>query len=207
MIRANAEKTRAGMVALLALLPVLGLNAAEKADQPSATYTGTANVRFYGTSTLHDFEGQVTSRPFKLTIEGDGKWSADADAPVAQMSTDNKRRDNNMYEMLGSSVFPSLHGSVKNAPVPRGGSQVVQGTLKIRNVEHKVPVTISGWKRDGDSVSFHGEAAVSLSAYGLKAPSVMGVVRVGDTVTLRADVTAKSETGARKANREKGADE
>ena len=49
---------------------------------------------------------------------------------------------------------------------------------------------VSDWLQSGDEVRFHAEWDVSLDEFGLKPPSVLGVIRVGDRVRIEADVTA-----------------
>ena len=160
--------------------------------------SGEAQIQFAGTSTLHDFSGQLPAQPFSLLLSN-GTWSASADVLAGQMTTANPKRDRNMHRMFATNDFPKIHGTVVAAPIP-GGSTTnlnITLTLKIRNTSKDLPATISGWTETADAVKFHAEWELSLKNYDLKPPSVIGVIRVGDRVQLQADVTAhKKVAGA-----------
>jgi hypothetical protein len=147
-----------------------------------------AIIRFSATSTLHDFGGEVAAQPFVLTIASNS-WSADAFVVSARMNTANEGRDKNMYKMLNTNSHPRLHGKVTQAPMPGAGATNGTLRLKIRDQEHDLPLTISHWLETSNRLSFHAEWDLSLKQFKLKPPSVMGIVRVGDTVHLNAEVT------------------
>ncbi len=181
-------------VSLRFVFPFLALVSVSAADPPAGkteTMTGTAAITFRGTSTLHDFEGHVSTRPFTLNVTKGGTWSAEADVAVADMSTDNRKRDNTMREWLDAAASPAIHGQVSRAAVPTAPEAVVPLALRIRGNEQVVPVRVTGWRLENGNLTFHGAAQLSLKQYGLKPPSVLGMIRVGDTVTLEADVTAR----------------
>jgi polyisoprenoid-binding protein YceI len=67
-----------------------------------------------------------------------------------------------------------------------GGKAALEVTLAIRGVERKIQATVLNWKEDGDRVSFDVEFPVSLKEFDLKAPSVLGFIRVKDRVVVKA---------------------
>lgn len=161
------------------------------------SYPARAVVRFTGTSTLHDFGGQLPAQPFSLILSN-GTWSASADILAGLMATDNEKRDRKMHEMLHTNEHPRLQGSVSGALIPGPGSTATNATLtlKIRGNTQSLNVRVGKWQETADAIRFHAEWELSLKQYGLKPPSVVGVIRVGDTVRLEADVTATKPTPA-----------
>lgn len=158
----------------------------------------TATIAFHGTSTLHGFEGEVTTKPFSADLHKDpatGKQliSATAIVTVAEMSTHGKKRDKNMFKMFNAEDFSLIVGVLENAPLPEDGSTKTTLRLKIRDVEQNIAATLSDWKRDGDLVSCKMTFSVSLKAFGLKGPSVMGLIRVGDTVDIECTLQGTAE--------------
>ncbi len=56
-------------------------------------------------------------------------------------------------------------------------------------MERKVRATASNLKESGERVTFDLEFPVSLGEFDLKAPSVLGIIRVGDKVSVKATFT------------------
>jgi polyisoprenoid-binding protein YceI len=148
----------------------------------------TAQIRFAGQSTLHDFHGSVTSDPIQFHAH-DGKWSAATTIKVAAMNTANNKRDAEMRRMFDEPAFPVIRGVVTDAPVPTTATTNIVMDLTIRDVTKPVTVTITDWQAQARGYRFHGAVKVSLKEFGLKAPAVLGLIRVADTVTFDADVT------------------
>jgi len=148
-----------------------------------------AVVRFAGTSTLHDFGGELPAQPFFLILSN-GTWSAAADVLAGQMATENTKRDRNMHQMLGTNDHPRIHGGIATAPIPGSAGTNATLTLKIRDSSQALAVQIMNWTETAEEIRFRAVWKLSLKQYGLKPPSVIGVIRVGDTVQLEADVTA-----------------
>ena len=160
---------------------------------------GTCDVRFLGTSTLHDFSGTVRSRPFSAPFSRDAAGnsilpSVEVEFPVAEMKTGNDSRDEKMREMFQSDRHPVIRAVALDIDADRareqmrkdpGGKTALEVTLAIRGVERKVLATAGNWKEDGDRVAFDVEFPVSLREFDLKAPSVLGLVRVGDRVVVK----------------------
>lgn len=148
-----------------------------------------AIIRFDATSTLHDFGGTVPAQTFVLTVSSN-HWSAEADVLSGLMNTASAKRDRNMYEMFQTNDYPRIHGKVSSAAVPQAGTTNATLNLKIRDQQHDLPVTLSAWNETDSNLTFRAEWDVSLKQFKLKPPSGLGVVRVGDTVHLSAEVVA-----------------
>lgn len=160
---------------------------------------GTCDVRFLGTSTLHDFSGTVRSRPIAAPLSKDAAGnsilpSVEVEFPVAEMKTGNDSRDEKMREMFQSDRHPVIRAVARDIDADRAreqmrkdpaGKTALEVTLAIRGVERKVQATAGNWKEDGDRVAFDVEFPVSLKEFGLKAPTVLGLIRVGDRVVVK----------------------
>lgn len=164
---------------------------------------GACEIRFLGISTLHDFSGKVRCQPFTAGIvkEGtrkEGISEASVDVLVDEMDTGNKDRDKQMRDMFGSDRFPRIHGTIRDIDVDgireaaaREGKALMELALRIRNVERKVPVTVTNLREEGDRVLFEVEFPVSLKDFGLKAPSFLFIIRVDDKVIVQGNVELK----------------
>jgi len=157
--------------------------------EPERRLPAKAVIQFNGTSTLHDFSGRLPAQPF-LLILSNGTWSASADVLAGQMSTASEGRDGNMHKMLGTNQHPKIQGTVTAAPMPGQAGTHVMLRLKIRDQARELPARVSAWTESATEIKFHADWELSLKDYGLKPPSVIGVIRVGDRVKLQADVTA-----------------
>lgn len=153
------------------------------------TYAATADVVFRGSSTLHDFAGRVRSKPFQLALSSN-TWSAAGAVTATAMDTANDDRDKNMHRMLEAPRHPVLQGKVVGAPIPTGDSAQATLLLTIRDRSAELPVRITGWTETATQIRFHAAWNLSLKQFALQPPSVLGVIRVRDTVQLEADVIA-----------------
>jgi hypothetical protein len=198
-------KIRAGLL-LATLVAVFSSSTAggAKADAlASATIRGACDVAFLVTSTLHDVSGAARCLPFAAVLARDTAGrrvipSVEVEVPVASMDTRNKSRDGQMREMFRFDRFPRIHASAREVDVDRLRVEIEKGRegdasiyllLRIRDVERKVRATASNLKESGERVTFDLGFPVSLGEFDLKAPSVLGIIRVGDKVSVKATFT------------------
>jgi hypothetical protein len=165
------------------------LRAAETPLVATQQIPASATIRFQASSSLHDFDGLVSTQPFALMLTSNS-WSASADVLAGEMDTHNDGRDRAMRRMFETNSFPRIRGSVKQAPRPSPDNTKVAFRLQIRDEKHDLEAVVSRWKEDADSIRFHAEWDVSLKQFKLNPPSVAGVIRVHDRVHLAADVVA-----------------
>jgi hypothetical protein len=162
------------------------------------TATVSAVVTFKGTSTLHDFEGGAVSQPSAATFNEDAssgtmRVTAQVSLNVLDMTTEHGKRDKNMYMMLNEEEFKLITGSLENAEVPMVGTGTVALRLKIRDVEQDVAATVSEVAHSDGHITCRMVFPVSLKAFNLKAPSVMGLIKVGDTVEVECKIQGTIE--------------
>jgi len=197
-------KIYAGIV-LATLVAVISPSSAgeAKAEPGPATIRGACDVAFLITSTLHDVPGSARCLPFETVLARDpaGRQvisTVEVDVPVAGMDTRNTTRDGKMREMFLSERFPRIHAAARDVDVERLRVELGKGRegkapldllLRIRDVERKIRATASNLKETGDRIAFDLEFHVSLGEFDLKAPSVLGIIRVGDKVSVKTAFT------------------
>jgi hypothetical protein len=103
----------------------------EAGNEPVQRYPATAVIRFNGTSTLHDFGGELGTQPFVLIVSN-GTWSASAAVLSGQMATASEGRDRNMHRMLATNEYPEIRGTVANAPIPNGKAPATNVILQLK---------------------------------------------------------------------------
>ena len=187
---------------LATLVSVLPSSAgAAAADVASPTrFLGGCDIAFLVTSTLHDVSGSARCKPFPVRIARDASGKevipvVEVDVPVEAMDTRNRSRDGQMREMFRSDRFPRIRGEARDVDVERiraemgkgrGGIASIDLLLRIRDVERKIRAAASNLRESGERVTFDIEFPLSLGEFGLKAPSVLGIIRVGDKVSVKA---------------------
>ena len=196
---------RAGLLlaTLVAVFPPSSVGAVS-ADVPvSGTIRGACDVAFLVTSTLHDVSGSARCLPFAAVLARDAAGRqvipvVEVEVPVAGMDTRNRSRDGQMREMFRSERFPRIHAAAHDVNVERLREEMGKGRegkspldllLRIRDVERKVRATASRLEESGERVTFDLEFPVSLGEFDLKAPSVLGIVRVGNKVSVKVTFT------------------
>ena len=166
----------------------------------SSEWSGTCQVHFAGKSTLHDFDGTVTAEPFSVKIANfDTPAQASATSVVsvkaAKMDTGNEKRDKAMRKCMEVDTFPEITVSVKDlspeltsprmeGPMPE--PTVIPFKMSLKGKTHDVTGKVSDWSYREDKISCTVSFPVSLSAAGIKPPSVLGMVKVDDRIEVAA---------------------
>jgi polyisoprenoid-binding protein YceI len=198
-------KIRAGLLlaTLVAVFPSSAAGTAPAESPAKARILGACDVAFLVTSTLHDVPGSARCLPFAAVLARDAAGRqvipvVEVEVPVAGMDTRNRSRDGQMREMFRSERFPRIHAAAHDVNVERLREEMEKGRegkapldllLRIRDVERKIRATASHLEESGGRVTFDLEFHVSLGEFGLKAPSVLGIIRVGDKVSVKTTFT------------------
>ena len=191
------------LAAAFAIILCTPPEAAPADPSASTSVLGACDIGFFVTSTLHDFPGSARCQPFTVGIVRDASGKEvipvlRVEVPVAGMSTRNGTRDRQMREMFQSDRYPGIRGTAHDVDVGRFRAEMGKGgegkvpldlVLGIREAERKVHAMASGLKTSGDRVTFDLEFPVSLGEFGLTPPTVFGIIRVGDKVTVKARFT------------------
>ena len=151
-------------------------------------------LEFKVDSTLHKIEGKVTAFSIKpLSFDFDKpelRENIEVTFPVLAMDTGMKARDAAMYKTFDSAHYSRVSykaATVRCSPETADRlSCVVPGELTIRNKTLSVPLH-AVIERRGSALHARGEAKLSLAAFDLHPPSVLGLIKVFDEVTINFD--------------------
>jgi len=181
------------------LMLSLVLAAAASAESTFDRAHGSCEIQFFATSTKRDFSGSADARAFLLTRHDDasggpGWWSASVEVAVTDLLTGWDERDRDMHWMFDANVFPSIFAEFPHIASEAYESErldeapPLEFRLTIRDVTRQMSAKISHWVRSGDRASFDAEFDVSTSSFQLQVPTLLGFLRVGDIVTVRAHI-------------------
>ncbi len=176
---------------ILLCLALMGHSAGLSAE----TWRGEARVTFAGTSTLHDWEGNVSAKPFTAEValvEGKvDRFQAEFKVVVAEMDTENEGRDENLRKAMRAEQHPAVLGKVDVRIPPevvQGSSGKVPIVLRLLGKDVTVEGTIENWREEKSQVSFDYSFRVSLAASGIEIPSFLFFIRVGDEIAVHSRV-------------------
>ncbi len=159
-------------------------------------WLGSADVKFKGYSTLHDFTGTV-SAPLKVSVSGEKgahTVSATSDVEVKRMNTKDDARDKNMWAMFNATKFQFIKASVANADERTLKKGTMPVALTIAGNRGNVNAAVTNISESASSVSFDLSFPISLAAYKLAPPKVLGgLISVKDNVDVTAHVTLKKQ--------------
>lgn len=174
------------------------LFACVSASAAAVELPGTCQVEFTGSSTLHDFDGTAACTPFILTVTDVGGEAqlgeATLSVPVTDMRTGIARRDRTMYEMFQAGRFPEITGRLTGAPLAEvrrqlhqaaGGTSTLPLAVRIRDSERPVAARVTRLVDTPRAFSVDLEFSLSLAAFRLPPPVVLGFIRVGDEVRVK----------------------
>lgn len=177
----------------------LVLPAAASAESTLDSVRGRCEIQFFATSTKRDFSGKADARPFSLTRHDDASdgpewWSASVEVTVTDLLTGDDQRDNDMHWMFDSDHFPSIVAEFPHIESAAYGDERLDEApplafqLTIRDVTQAMSARVSHWVRHEDRASFDADFDVSASSFELDVPTLLGFLRVGDIINVRAHV-------------------
>lgn len=161
----------------------------------AADYQGKCDIVFLGSSTLHDFHGKTRCQPFTISVIDGVIEISTLSVAIADMDTDNSKRDRNMREMFEERKHPLITGSAGPVSLKdirasqRSGSNSaykITFKLKIRDIVKPVTATIKNFSETDSRITSDVAFTLSLSEFQLKPPSVLGMIKVDDTVSVTA---------------------
>lgn len=179
------------------LLTACLLGSLAQADT-TQSWSGKADITFEGTSTLHNWGGKVSAKPFQtqVTLDAEGKpkrVQAEVIVEAAKMDTAEPKRDENMRKAMKVTEHPLIQAAIdvtadKVAADLKTPTQLPM-TLTLLGKPQQITGTISHFQRQDGKVTFDLDFPVSMKASGISVPSVLLFIRVGDGVKVHASVT------------------
>lgn len=150
---------------------------------------GSAAAEFKVKATVDSFTGKAVSEPLELQPGDD---SISVTFAIAKMETGKKKRDKEMMHMFHAEEFPLITGTtpaVRVLDLKPGENAELPVSVTIHGVTKQVVGMATAIVPTEDGLSFDLEFPLSLKEFGLKPPSVMGIIRVNDQVQVVSHVT------------------
>ncbi|MDD2703006.1 MAG: YceI family protein [Candidatus Omnitrophica bacterium] len=163
-----------------------------KIDLPSSSIIFDAN------STLHPIKGKAGDFTGEFTLQTENQQSVmqgDVSVRIESLASGNKGMDRNMYAMFQSKEYPQAQCRVESMMFTVGGVNApVSGHLKavltIREVSQPFECGITVQPSE-NTVIVTGKTTVSLKSLRLKPPTLLGIIKVKDPVTINFIVLLK----------------
>lgn len=161
-------------------------------------WTGRSDITFSGTSTLHEWAGNVSTKPFTTTVTTDpaGKprrIQAEVSVESVKMDTAEPKRDENMRKAMKTTEYPLIQASldVPADQIAPDGKTPSSLPLKITLLgkTQKIVGKVTNWQLREGKATFELDFDVSMKASGISVPAVLLFIRVGDSVKVHAAVT------------------
>ncbi len=107
---------------------------------------------------------------------------------MADLISDNKKRDTNMLETLESDTFPKAVFEIKEVSA-KGANHLLKGTMSLHGVTK--PMSFEGSiTQEGSKVRIKASSMMKMSDFGIKPPKMV-FLTVRDQVDLSVDVLLK----------------
>jgi polyisoprenoid-binding protein YceI len=152
-------------------------------------------MTIFGTTNVHDFQSKVTQASGELVINSSKQaQSLDVEIPVISIKSNEKAMDNKTYEAFKAPKNPTITFKMLEASsLQVTGNNInvtVTGNLTMAGVTNKITLKTTGKIVKAGVYEFSGSVTLKMSDYGMKRPTAMlGLMKVGDAITLKYDVT------------------
>jgi polyisoprenoid-binding protein YceI len=147
-----------------------------------AGWQGSASAEYAVKATVDSFTGKATSEPITIA---DGAPELPVTFQIARMETGKKKRDVEMQHMFGADQHPYITGLAQaDAVMKVDGAGEVPVTLSIAGRTQELMAKISDVKNADGKLTFTAYLEISLKSFGLKPPSIMKIINVGDVVKV-----------------------
>jgi polyisoprenoid-binding protein YceI len=160
----------------------------------------TSSMIIFGTTNVHNFQSKVTQINGELVINSAKEVEKlVVDIPVRSIKSGEKLMDTKTYEAFLSDKNPNITFKMLNvSEMQILGDNIsvgVTGNLTIAGVTRKVSLKSSGKVIKPGTYKFNGSLLLKMTDFKMIPPTaMMGLMKVGDAVTLKFDVTMEGES-------------
>lgn len=146
-----------------------------------------AHTEVFGDSTIDPIAKKATSHLSMDAAPATLKGSIEVS--MADLVSDNKKRDANMQETLESSAFPKAVFEVKEVVAKGGENVILKGMMNLHGVTK--PMSFEGSvSEEASKVRIKVKSSMKMSDFGITPPKMVFLV-VRDQVDLSVDVVLK----------------
>lgn len=153
-----------------------------------------------GSSTIHDWESQITKADVKGEVVVDNSQlravkNLEVKIPVESIkSTKGKMMDNKTYDAFNSDKNPYIIYSLNNARVNADGTIDGNGTLTMAGVTKPMEVKAKYKMLDNGEVQLILSRTFKMTEFKMDPPTaMMGSIKVGDEVTVNFDLVVDAK--------------
>jgi len=152
-----------------------------------------------GTTNVHDYETKVTSMTGELVMNNPSQVkSFTLNIPVKSIKSKEKLMDTKTYEAFNADKHPTITFRLAEVQsVQMNGSDInltALGNVTINGTTKRVILKATGKLLATGTYQFKGSVSMKMTDYGMKPPTaMMGMMKVGDGVTLKYNVTFVEE--------------
>ncbi|MDT8443349.1 MAG: YceI family protein [Desulfuromonadales bacterium] len=172
------------------------------ATASALTLEGSCDIRFFGRSTLHGFDGTAACQPFTLATSGEIGDSGMiqqtvVEVLVEEMDTGNTIRDKQMHAMFEQKSYPKIQGLftdldpdvvMRQLQAKDNALSHLEFDLRIRDINQWVQAVTRDLVVNPEQISFTMAFPVSLASFQLQPPSVLGFIKVDDQIQVEVSV-------------------
>jgi polyisoprenoid-binding protein YceI len=183
---------------------IAGLVSQSYLAEAQVAYAGKQNkMSVQGTSSLHEWESEVTSVECKGSVTIDNNQLVDiknvqVKIPVTSIkSTKGRIMDNKTYEAFNSDKNPTIIYKLTSAKISGSGEYTVvaAGTLTMAGVTKPIDLTAKARVLANGDLHIVGNKKLSMKDWSMTPPTaMMGTIKVGDEVTVNFEILLTPET-------------
>jgi polyisoprenoid-binding protein YceI len=154
-----------------------------------------SKMTILGTSTLHDWEADVTEIEGNATIlfQKDQVFVEELQIqmPVTSIKSDKKGMDRDMHEALKASRFPEITFELINASNDDNAIDY-SGELTVGGVTQSISGVVTTIHENNGILSFSGEVGFRMTDFDIEPPTALfGALKTGDELTIRFTLVMK----------------
>lgn len=175
------------LAAASGMLAVALLGASPPAGMPAAWESAGFHATVSGTSTLHAWsvEAREATGEFKASDSGTGMLRI----PAKALSGGPKGLNERMYAALKADAHPTISFEALALKLPENltttSAVSVRGRLNIAGGSREITLACRVSMPAPGELVLETETPLTMSDYGIKPPTFMGMIRTGDVVTVR----------------------
>lgn len=166
-----------------------------------------SSIIISGTTNVHNFESKVTQVNGELIVNSSKQvQSLVVDIPVRSIKSGEKLMDTKTYEAFSVEKNPNITFKMLDVSgLQISGDNInvtVTGNLTMAGITKKVVLRSSGKVLKPGVYEFKGNVTLKMTDFKMSPPTAMlGVMKVGDAVTLKFDVTVEGNSNLLSENR------
>lgn len=154
-----------------------------------------SDIKIEGTSNIHDWEMEATSKAGGLAIETEnGKLSAiknlQVSIPAESLRSGKSGMDKNAYKALNTDKHKNIEFKLKEVKkIEETGNNTYKitttGNLIINGTSKEIPLVLTA-KMNGSNIELTGEHKLNMTQYKVDPPTaLMGTVKTGEEITVK----------------------